>query len=145
MNTNKKGDIGLVKTMMDLTVNGYFLFSPISDTTCVDLIAANSNMDLKRLQVKYRQLFNGALELVTSTVVNGKKIPVELNKIDIWAVYCPNNDKVYYIPTSQLIGHKSITLRVEKNKNAGKQIRMANVYENITMAWECNRVGLNNC
>lgn len=136
MNSNKKGDIGLVKTMMDLTINNFFLFTPISDTTCVDLIVANSDMVLKRLQVKYCKLVEGALEIVTSTVVNGKKIPVDLNKIDIWAIYCPDNDKVYYVPISKLKNHKTMRLRVEKPKNNCKNIRMANDYEDIGKAWE---------
>lgn len=135
MTTNKKGDIGLVKVMSDLVTKDYFIFSPISDTTCVDLIAANATMDLKRIQVKYCSLINGRMSISTSTVVNGKRVPVDLNKVDIWALYCPDNDDVYYIPIKLLNGRKNLYLRVENAKQRQPNIIVASDYSSLENAW----------
>lgn len=135
MNTNKKGDIGLVKTMSDLVSKGYFIFTPLSDTTCVDLVVANDSMTLKKLQVKYCSLTNGRMCISTSTVVNGKKIPIDLSKIDIWALYCPDNDKVYYLDTKILVGKKTMNLRVVESIQ-NKNINYASDYESLENIWK---------
>jgi hypothetical protein len=135
MNTNKKGDIGLVKTMLDLTLKGYFIFTPISDTTCVDLVISDDEMNLKRAQIKYCKLRKGKFEISTSTVVNGKRIPVDLNKLDIWIIYCPDNDTLYYVPVKDLIGCKTLGLRVIEPKIMSEQVNMASKYLNIEDAW----------
>jgi hypothetical protein len=133
--TNKKGNIGLIKVMLDLTMKGYFIFTPISDTTCVDLIASDEKMNLKKFQIKYKTLNNGCLTIRTSSVVNGKNIPIDLTKIDIWAIYCKDNDKVYYIPSNMLIGKTRIKLRVDKPKTSMKTIIYASNYEKIDYLW----------
>jgi len=135
MNTNKKGDVGLVKSMMELTTNNYFVFTPISDTTCVDLVIGNSEMELKRAQIKYCSLVNGRVEIFMSTVINGKRVAIDLSKLDMWIIYCPDNDKLYYIPISDLVGKKSMKLRVVPPKVMSKQVTMADIYESIENAW----------
>lgn len=135
MNTNKKGDIGFLKTMLHLSENGYFCFTPLSDTTCVDLVIADDNMELRKLQIKYSKLNKGKIEISTSTVVNGKKVPVDLKKIDIWAIYCPDNNKIYFINTKELIGRKTMNLRVIEPKIMNDTIKMANKYLDIKNAW----------
>jgi hypothetical protein len=135
MTSNEKGTIGLVKTMNDLITKNYFVFTPITDTTCVDLVVSNKKMELKRMQIKYCALSNGRISIVTSSVVNGKKIPIDLSKIDIWAIYCPDNDLVYYIPVKDLIGKKSMNLRVNFQQVMSKQITMASKYKNLDEIW----------
>lgn len=135
MNTNKKGDIGLVKVMSDLVTKNYFIFSPLSDTTCVDLIVANESMTLKKVQVKYCSLTDGRMCISTSTVVNGKKVPVDLSKIDFWCIYCPDTDKVYYINTKELIGRKTMNLRVVDSCQNRTNINYASNYECIEKCW----------
>lgn len=135
MNTNKKGDIGLLKTMLELSEKSYFCFMPISDTTCVDLVIADENMELRKIQTKYCSLTDGRLEICTSTVVNGKKVPVDLGKIDIWAIYCPNNNKIYYVKSADLVGKKTMKIRVDKPKVMSQQINMGYNYLDISQAW----------
>jgi hypothetical protein len=130
MNTNKKGDIGLLKTMLHVTLNEFFVFLPISDTTCVDLVIGNKNMELKKIQIKYCSIKKGKLEIRTSTVVNGKRVPVDLNQTDIWAIYCPDNDKIYFIDVKELRGKKALNLRIH-NKSTNNNIRLASNYESL--------------
>lgn len=61
MNVNQKGDIGLAKVLADLTAKLYPCFVPLSGSCAVDLVVADAQMDLKRLQVKYRNLENDVL------------------------------------------------------------------------------------
>lgn len=97
MNVNEKGAMGLIEVIRDLTKKGYECFTPIHDYSRVDLIALDINKNPLRLQVKYRTRFRNNIEIGFHTVVNGKKVPIDLSAIDGWAVYCPEIDKVVYV------------------------------------------------
>lgn len=126
MDTNSKGTVGLAAVMFDLTKRGYSLFLPMADTTSVDLIACNVEMQPRRLQVKYRSLQKGAIHIPVYSVVGGKMIPINTQQIDVWAIYCPDNQQVYYMPTSYLSSKKnSITLRVELSRKAQHNAHLA--------------------
>lgn len=112
MSTNSKGDLGQVKVMADLVASGYEVFTPLSGHSAVDLIAADSQMRLKRIQIKYRSAKNDRVELSFSTVVNRKVIPINMDLIDCWAVYVPEVEKIYYIKKSDVdCGKQSFTFR----------------------------------
>ena len=81
------------------------------------------------------KLNNGSLEISTSTVVDRKKVPVDLKKLDLWIVYCPDNDTLYYIPIKDLVGKKSMRIRVNKSKIMNKRMTMADKYLDIEKAW----------
>lgn len=89
MNTNEKGQIGLIETIRELTHEGFECFAPLHDYSPVDLIVLNKKFKPIRLQVKYRKLSNGAIQVPFRTSVNGKDVPIDLDVIDGWAVYCP--------------------------------------------------------
>jgi hypothetical protein len=51
-------------------------------------------------------------------------------EIDHFAVFCPDNDRVYLIPITDLPLHREAALRVEPTKNGQKKkIRFAEIYE----------------
>ena len=133
MDTNKKGNIGLIKVIDQLMENEYFPFLPITDTTIVDLVIANKNMEIKKFQVKYKKLENNStsINLTTQRVVNRKKVDTDLSLFDYYSVYCPDNKKIYYIPTSVFNGRKMITLRVIPAKQNQKTIIDASQFEGI--------------
>ena len=132
MNTNEKGNIGLAKVIAKLVEMGYYCFLPFTDTTCVDLIVGNSAMEIKRIQVKYRKKNeNGVIEVPLETVVNGKKIPIDRSKIDYYFVYCPDNDKIYFVELENIPNIRTFALRVDKIKNSQPNIRYACDYEHI--------------
>lgn len=137
MNTNKKGDIGLANVILDVTKKGFFVFLPFSDTTSVDLIIADKNMKIMRTQIKYISVDkHGVLNVSTSTVVNGKKIPVDLLKTDIWAIFCPDTNEIYYVSATELSGKKTICLRVTDPKiNNNNNIRYAKNYLDLNKIW----------
>lgn len=133
MDTIKKGNIGLAKVLCKLVELGHSCFLPLTDTTCVDLIVMNDKAELKRIQIKYRKLNKkGAIDVPLETVVNGKKIPIDRTKIDYYIVYCPDNEKMYYVELKSIPKVKSFTLRLKETNNKQKSnIRYASDYENF--------------
>jgi len=97
MNVNQKGSIGLIETIRDLTKKGYECFTPIHDYSPVDLIVMDNSFNTFRLQVKYRELFRGIIEVHFRSMVNGKARAIDLSAIDGWAVYCPEVESVVYV------------------------------------------------
>lgn len=137
MNTNKKGDIGLANVITDVIEKGFFVFLPFSDSTEVDLIVADKDMKIKKLQVKYRAMNKlGAIEIVTSTSVNRKTVPVDLSKIDIWAIYCPDTKEIYYIESQKLIGKKSMKFRFTQPKLKNPSVHFAKDYLDFNKIWK---------
>jgi hypothetical protein len=131
MTTNEKGNIGLAKVIADVTENGIQPFLPLTDTTLIDLIISNHDLVTKKLQVKYISInSDGSLLLQLETVVNGKRILKDFSKIDAFAVYCPDNKNIYYIPTSEIQG-KSFTIKVNEDKRGYKSLRSASDYLNV--------------
>lgn len=136
MNTNEKGNIGLAKVISDLIEKGYFVFTPFADTTIVDLVVSNKEMELKRIQIKYRKINKtGVLEISSASTINGRKKYSNIEHIDIWAIYCPNNNKVYYLPANIFNNKKTIYLRINKPKNNQKNINLGKDYLSLENIW----------
>jgi hypothetical protein len=130
MNSNEKGNVGLAKIISVLTEKGYNCFLPFTDTTCIDLIVANNEMKTIRVQVKYRKKKqNGVLEIPFESVVNAKRVLVDRSKIDYYMVYCPDNDKTYFIDLKQISNVKTFSLRIDPIKNSQPNVRYASEFE----------------
>lgn len=126
MNTNTKGNVGLAMVIANLVKRGYDVFLPFADTTCVDLIVADSEMNLHRIQVKFSKIDdNGRIVVKPSSVVNGKVMPADLSKTDWWIIYCPDNEGIYFLPSRFLAGKKEVALRVSVPKQAFKNMNYA--------------------
>lgn len=94
--TKTKGDIAVAKTILDLTLKGYPVFSPLfSEHLQYDLIV-EVDKKLLRLQVKYRA--DGILAHKTSWAdKNGShQRKYEKNDFDYYALYLPTKDVVVY-------------------------------------------------
>ncbi len=102
MNVNSKGEAGLIEVIRDLQRKGYECFMPFGDSSAIDLIAVDATGRPIRLQVKYRSLYRNRIELQFRSVVNGKIVPIDLNKIDGWAVFCPDIARVVYVQKSEV-------------------------------------------
>ena len=117
MNVNQKGVKGLLKVMQDLHEKGFYTFTAFDDHSPIDLIAVNKQGVCYRLQIKYREKDpkkkSEKYILSATSVVNGKKIPIDRNMIDGWAVYLLNCDKVVYIKKQFLENKTSLTINPE--------------------------------
>ena len=117
MNVNEKGNIGLIEVIRDLNKKGYECFTPFHDYSAVDLIIMNKKNELKKLQIKYREFTNDTAVVEFVSVVNGKRIPIDLTAIDGWAIYIPEVEKVCYISKTQ-IKENTRSFRIRKNTGA---------------------------
>ena len=122
MNVNEKGVRGLIKVIDDLQQNGYYAFTAFDDHSPIDLIAVDTSGNTFRIQVKYRCRLKIRLsdryELSATSVVNGKKVMVDRDMIDGWAVYLKEDDKVVYIHKNLLLNKK--TLNIDPSMDYGK-------------------------
>lgn len=124
MNVNEKGAVGLIEVIRDLVKKGFECFTPIHDYSGVDLIALDNNKKPIRLQVKYRksEMRNGESTNIVGlgfhSVVNGKKIPIDISYIDGWAIYCPEVDSIIYINKKDIDPSlKGVSFRLTEGKH----------------------------
>jgi PD-(D/E)XK endonuclease len=118
MNVNEKGAVGLIEVIRDLAKKGYECFTPIHDYSKVDLIVLDSTSQTFKIQVKYRTTFRNKIEVGFNSVVNGKKVPMDLSAIDGWAIYCPELDKVVYVHKNEVNTELGgFSFRLEPGKN----------------------------
>ena len=102
LSVNGKGSVGEAIVLAELTRLGYTVFKPFSDHAPVDLVVADAQMRLVRLQVKYRKVEKGRIVLPLHSVINGKKVAADLGLIDGWAIYNPEFDTVLYLHKEDL-------------------------------------------
>ena len=131
--TNQQGDIGVAKVIADLLANGERLLQPI-DSTCPYDLAIDKGGKLTRVQVKYRTVNNGVLQvqLRRASVCYGKPKYRRNEEVDLIAIYSPTTDACYYIPVEELDGKGAISLRVEPAKNGQRSgIKLADDYRGV--------------
>lgn len=111
MNVNQKGVRGLIKCLDDLHQRGYYSFPAFDDHSPVDVIAMDKSGRLVRLQVKYRSKdSHGYYQLCTQSVVNGKRVNINRDLIDGWAIFLEEDNKLLYIPVSYMQGKKTVNV-----------------------------------
>lgn len=119
MNVNEKGVKGLLKVMDDLQEKGYYTFTAFDDHSPVDLIALSKEGKTYKLQVKYRtkdpRKVSEKYDVYASSVVNGKRVPIDRTMIDGWAVYLSDSKKVVYINVDLFEGKNSLTIDPQKD------------------------------
>lgn len=129
LTTKLKGDIGVSQVIAHLNKQGIYCSLPISEHLPFDIIAISSNYELSRLSVKYCTMHqNGSIAIPLKTVshnAQGYNIKrVNFDNIDAFAVYCPNNDSVYFISVKSIYKNNS-----EKRHNAVFALRIDPVSE----------------
>lgn len=108
MNTNEKGVAGLIQVVADLYSKGYTCFLPFDDYNPIDCIALSKDGKVFRLQIKYRSPNeNNSYEMTSFSVVNGKKIKINRDLIDFWAIYLADKNKVVYMRVDAMQGKNS--------------------------------------
>lgn len=117
--TKFKGDIAMTQIIADLTKNNIDCCLPISEHLPFDLIAHKDNKCFK-IQVKYSSLRGGAyfLSLRSNKYNNtkgGYSVPIDLSKIDIFAIYCAEVNKICYL-TQKSIQNRHNGMRIHPTK-----------------------------
>lgn len=93
----------MLKVQLDLKEKGYTLLLPTADYTPFDLVAHKDDSFIK-VQVKYRSINNqNKIRIDTSstwlTATGRKYSDNHRQHIDLYAIYCPDRDTVYYLPS----------------------------------------------
>lgn len=118
--TKDKGDIGVACVIANLMQNGIQVCLPISEHMPFDLIGVYPDGTLKRISVKYREISKrGTVEVALRSCYSDSKgahnVEIDKDAIDMIAIYCPDNQKIYYTDHKEF--NKSITLRVIPSRN----------------------------
>ena len=126
MNTNEKGNTGLIKVIADLYSKGFHCFTPFDDYSPVDCIVMNSNGKTFRLQIKYRSPDkDDCYKIYASSVVNGKRVKINKDLIDYWAVYLSDIDKIVYLPVSVMENKNSHTITQKQIGELDERLKSA--------------------
>lgn len=131
--TKNKGDLGVLKAQLDLYEKGYLILTPQTEHSPFDLVVYKDGI-FKRVQVKYRAVKNGKIEIPFRTCwadKNGTHTQdYDKTEIDLMCIYCPDTDKCYYVNPQDC--NKTFNLRIIAPKNNQKdKINLAEDYLNI--------------
>lgn len=110
--TQEKGDSGLFNVISDLHKKGYKIALPMSTYLPYDIIGISPEGKLAKISIKYRKLEKTGCVVLPIRMVShnskGWNVKItDLNEIDGYALYCPESNECYYIPTSKLRDIKS--------------------------------------
>jgi hypothetical protein len=124
-----------LKAQADLCAKGFLVCLPLSEHTPFDLVIYRHRL-FKTVQVKTRSLRNGMLTVrfdhsySDSKGVHTKKVDKEL--IDVYCVYCLDNECCYYFKTNDFKLNRTINLRVNAPKNnQAKNIKWAADFKEV--------------
>lgn len=101
-----KGVLAEAAVCADLIRNGHEVFLPFSGHAAADLISLSGDRRPLRWQVKYRTARKGSLHLALRNVhTNGAGAvskPIRLERVDGFAIYCPDTETVYYVAATEV-------------------------------------------
>jgi PD-(D/E)XK endonuclease len=129
--TKVKADKGLARVIADIVDKGGIPCIPLSEHQPYDLLAVLVNGSVVKLQVKYAGLkSNGTIDVKFRTSwadKNGTHTRhYKKEDFDYYAIYCPEKNKVVYIPNS-LDCPKAIRFDRPAN-NQSKNVKWADAY-----------------
>ena len=101
---NTKGNASAAMILAALVAQNKTVSVPWGDNAPYDLVLDTGDT-LHRVQCKTGRLRSGRIVFQTSSVclTDGKYVKSHYrDKIDLWAVYCPENAKIYLIPIADV-------------------------------------------
>ncbi len=104
--TLERGAMAEAFVAFDLLKQGYHVFTPAQAYSPYDLVAADADHKLYRVQVKHARRAGNSVSVNlrgsrTNKFGNVAR-PLNTANIDILAVYCPDTEKVYYVKSNDL-------------------------------------------
>ena len=117
--TKDKGDLGVLKAQIDLFEQGFTILVPLTEHSPFDLVAYRDSV-FRRVQVKYRSLDKfGKVYVKFSTSWADKNgthtAMIDKSEVDIYCIYCPDNDECYYLRPDDFGSNASLRVRAPKN------------------------------
>lgn len=132
-NTSKTGTVALLKTAAKFSELGYVVLFPFDEWTKFDFVVMDINGVFKKVQVKSGGFYDDYITFRTSTTVTSAGKYVTQNQytsddIDLFAIWCPNNDGYYMMNVDEVAkGSQALRLTETKN-NQTKGIKFAKDY-----------------
>ncbi len=135
---NVIGAITQAKVIAALVGDDTFVLTPCVQVARYDLVVDRKGR-FYRVQCKTGQYYKGAISFRPQSLraakleTNWQRIVYRYeDQIELFGVYCPDNDKVYLIPIADASSHGTCFLRLDPPKNnQRKGIRWAADYEVI--------------
>ena len=131
-NTKLKGDISELRVAVALTEAGYAVSKPLGENQRYDLVADDGTR-LLRVQVKSGRIRGGVIVFSCCSWHGHRRTVLSsrpyTGQIDLLAVYCADNGKVYLVPEAELTRTQSHLRLVPPRNNMVKTIRWASKYE----------------
>lgn len=124
MNTTQVGNVSESAVMLKFLEKDYQVLIPFGGRERYDLLLDKNNK-FTRVQVKTGRLKNGA---VTASIASPNKKNDYRGDIDIFAIYCPDNKRVYIVDIDEIKDKKSISLRVAPTKHNRLDTKYAKDY-----------------
>lgn len=130
-----KGDVGVTKAIADATFQKWNVSIPLAEHLSYDLILEKNGIT-ERVQVRYTTASKGCLHVKLTSSWSSKSGNHIKNRqkddFDILAVYCPDNDQVYYVRSKEFQNGRCLSLRLISSKNNQKKgIRMADQFKKL--------------
>jgi PD-(D/E)XK endonuclease len=128
--TNSIGNISEAKVLSMFTELGYTVSIPFGTGCSYDYVI-DDGTQLLRVQVKTGRLRQGCVHFAAWSHNGSRGNHIKkryLARADVFAVYCPENDKIYLVPVED-VGVEG-RLRIDAPRNSqSKYIRWASPYE----------------
>ena len=116
--TKDKGDLAVAKAHADLASKGYLALFSATEHAPFDLVAYRDGT-FRRVQVKYRAMKNGAIEVDFRSGWTDRhgvhKIMLDKSGVELFCVFCPDTGECYYIKPSD--HGQSAKLRIRPSRN----------------------------
>ena len=117
--------------LAQLVSRGYRVLLPFGVNQRYDLVLESDGRFLK-VQCKTGRLRNGAIRFRSISVqsnMSGSRVRSYAGEVDFFAVYCPENRRVYLVPVDEMSPNTNY-LRIEPTRNnQSKHVRWARDYE----------------
>jgi hypothetical protein len=119
MNTKDRGNIGETAVLAALVKQGHIVSVPWGENSPYDLILDRRDGTLLRVQCRLGRIRDGSVRFNLGSVYycsTAKKsvhrAPI-VGQVDLYGIYCPDNDKVYIVPVSQISHNSSFAMRLD--------------------------------
>ena len=124
--TKQKGDVSESQVLAHLIQQGYTVLIPFGENQRYDLVVEDEFNEFVRIQVKTGRIRNGSIRFATCSTDRHRRTRRGYKEdVDLFYVYCPDNDSIYRVPTNK-VPEREASLRIDPLKNGRiKDIRWA--------------------
>ena len=128
--TSDKGNVSELKVMMAYVEAGFAVSVPFGGGAPYDLIV-DTGKKLLKVQVKTGRLRDGCV-LFSMRRFNGrggKGHRYDCDELDVFAVYCPDNNQIYVTPFTEGLNEGRLRCGKTKNNQQQQKVRWAEQFE----------------